>query len=111
MPERVLLDMLYLAWAVLDEQTHTPRISAADENGRTYIKPMLRELRWEIWTRCAPWPGEALAVSPTTVPPGPALVRSGRGVCPSLFFFNCYIFLGISDYLDSKRKIMLLPGG
>lgn len=36
MPERVLLDMLYLAWPVLDEQTHTPHLSPADENGHTF---------------------------------------------------------------------------
>ena len=36
MPERVILDMLYLAWPVLDEKTHTPHLSPADENGRTF---------------------------------------------------------------------------
>lgn len=74
---------------------------------------MFRELRWEIGTQCAPQPGETLAVVLTTVPQAPALVHSGRGVCPSLFFFflHCYIALGICDYLESKRKITLMKGG
>lgn len=112
MPERVLLDMLYLAWPMLDEQTHMPQPRPPWERSHYH---MLRELSWAVWTQCVSQPVETLSVLLTTASPAPALVHSKRGVCLSIYlsllFFNCYIFLGISDNLESKRKIILPCGG
>lgn len=87
MSERVLLDMLYLAWPVLDEQIHIPHLSLADENGCTFtFCPCLGSSVGTSGLDVLLCLGR-LAVSPTMVPPTLVLVCSGRGICPSLYLF------------------------